>query len=167
MLIIFCAELEEAKNIKCSDALIVVTGVGVGNVLIKASKFQFTPEDIIINVGYAGSNKYSIGTVMGVQSCKRLNPSTVIKEPTIELKSLTESDVCYTADDFIEHARDEVSLVDMELYYLALIYPQIQSLKIVSDNLDYKTYKKTNFNKSWETVNKILNEVTNGKNTVF
>lgn len=162
MLVIFCAEIEEAKYIKCPNALIVVTGVGVGNVLIKASKFQFVPEDIIINIGYAGSNKYPVGSVIGVQKSKRLNPSTVIKEPTIELKPLTESDVCYTADNFIEHARDEVPLVDMELYYLALIYPQIYSIKIVSDNLDYKTYKKTNFNKSWNKVNKILNEVANG-----
>ena len=159
MLLIFCAELEEAKNIKCSDAKIYITGVGVSNIL-KTPAFILNPTDKVINIGYVGSNKYDVGSVVSVNRCSRLYPSTIVKEKSIDLCSCyNEGDICYTADNFIEHTRAVVPLVDMELYYLASLYPQMQSIKIVSDNLDYKTYKETDFNKSWEIVNSILNKL--------
>lgn len=158
MLIIFCAELEEAKNIKCPNAKIVITGAGLSNV-IQTPIFKVNSNDHLINIGYAGSNLYPIGTVCSVKKCRRLTPSLTINESELELNSLLTGVCCYTADSFIEHARDEIPLVDMELYYLASIYPQIQSLKIVSDNLDFNEYKKAVFEQSWNTVNEILNNL--------
>lgn len=159
MLLIFCAELEEAKNIKCSDAKIYITGVGVSNIL-KTPTFILKPTDKVINIGYVGSNKYDVGSVVSVNRCSRLYPSKIVKEKSIDLSSCyNEGDICYTADNFIEHAMDEVPLVDMELYYLASIYPQIQSLKIVSDNLNYKEFKRCNFKRSWDEINKILEDL--------
>ena len=59
-------------------------------------------------------------------------------------------------NDFVKHSDKELPLVDMELYYLRILYPQIQSLKIVSDNLNYKDYQKADFKESWAMVNKCL-----------
>ena len=44
----------------------------------------------------------------------------------------------------------------MELYYIALMFPNVLSIKVVSDELNYNDYKQADFKKSWETVNTIL-----------
>lgn len=91
-----------------------------------------------------------------IESCERLNSSYTIDEPTLSLVPCFYSDKCYTADNFIKEAECELPLVDMELYYLASIYPNIEAIKIVSDNLNYKEYKEFDFDSSWEYVNRIL-----------
>ena len=163
MFLIICAEIEEAKNIKCDNATILVTGAGVSNIL-KCPKLTYDPNDIIINVGYAGSNIYTRGTVASVKSVKKLTQS-IVNEPILPLEPLFLNGVeCHTADDFIKYADKELPLVDMELYYLRILYPQIQSLKIVSDNFNYREYKKASFAESWEIVNECLNmAVKNGR----
>lgn len=156
MLIIFCAEIEEAQNIKCPGAKIVITGPGMCNIL-QTPKLNIRPGDKIINVGYAGSNVYHVGEVLSPSYTKRLTPSLSVPELTLSLTPCYTSALCYTADDFVgEDYLKEIPLVDMELYYLASIYPQIESIKIVSDNLNYKSYKTVNLNDSWEIVNRIL-----------
>lgn len=157
MFLIICAEMEEAKNIKCDKATILVTGAGVSNIL-KCPKLTYDPNDIVINVGYAGSNVYPRGIVASVKSVQKLTQS-IVNEPILGLEPLyIEGVACHTTDDFVKHADKELPLVDMELYYLRLLYPQIQSLKIVSDNFDYNDYKKANFKKSWDMVNECLNK---------
>ena len=162
MLVVLCAEIEEAQKIKCSRALTVITGAGMCNAL-KIAGLHLSPNDTIINVGYVGSNKYSIGSVVAVDGCKRFVPSITMPEPTIRFAPifrLPESDLCYTADNFIEGEFDkELPLVDMELYYYASIYPQIKSIKIVSDNLNYSDYTNVNFEESWDFVNEIINNL--------
>lgn len=155
MFLIICAEMEEAKHIKCDKATILVTGAGVSNIL-KTPRLTYDPKDIVINVGYAGSTVYEKGTVASVKSVQKLSQS-IVKEPLIGLEPLYIEGVdCYTADDFIKQSDKELPLVDMELYYLRILYPQIQSLKIVSDNLNYKDYQKADFKESWAMVNKCL-----------
>lgn len=159
MLIIFCAEIEEAVNIKCPKAKIVITGPGLCNV-IQSPRLNIKPNDKLINVGYAGSNKYPIGSVVSVSECKRLTPSLTVNEPILNLVPCYNSDICYTSDDFVENENvKEVPLVDMELYYLASIYPQIESLKIVSDNLNFTEYQCADISESWNLVNRILNNL--------
>ena len=159
MLIIFCAEIEEAVNIKCPKAKIVITGPGLCNV-IQTPQIKVKPGDKLINVGYAGSNKYPIGSVVSASSCKRFIPSQTVNEPTLNLVPCYNSDLCYTADDFVENEKiDEIPLIDMELYYLASIYPQIESLKIVSDNLNFTEYQCADTQGSWDLVNRILNNL--------
>ena len=145
MLIIFCAEPEEAQNIKCRNAKIIITGPGLCNV-IQTPQIKLKRNDKVINVGYAGSNVFPVGEVLSVSHTKRLLPSLTIPEKTLNLVPCYKSALCYTADDFIEQDKiREIPLVDMELYYLKILYPQIQSLKIVSDNLNYKDYQKADF----------------------
>jgi hypothetical protein len=163
MFLIICAENEEARHIRCNNAVILVTGAGVSNIL-KCPKITYDPNDIVINVGYAGSNVFDKGTVASVKSVQKLNQS-IINEPVLGLEPLYLEGVdCHTADDFVKYADKELPLVDMELYYLRLLYPQIQSLKIVSDNFNYGEYKEANFKKSWDVVNDCLNmAVQNGR----
>lgn len=159
MLIIFCAEIEEAQHIDCPKAKIVITGPGLCNV-IQTPRLNVTQTDKIINIGYAGSNKYEVGEVVSVYEARRFSPSLTIQERSISLATCYFSDICYTADDFVEDTTfSDIPLIDMELYYLASIYPQIEALKIVSDNLSYSEYKKADFKASWKTVNEVLSKL--------
>lgn len=159
MLIIFCAEIEEAVNIKCPKAKIVITGPGLCNV-IQTPQIKVKPGDKLINVGYAGSNVYPIGSVVSPSLVKRFMPSATIEEKALTLTPCYQQALCYTADDFIENtAIKEVPIIDMELYYLASIYPQIESLKIISDNLNLTEYRAADIQESWDLVNRILNNL--------
>ena len=155
MLIVLCAEEEEAKHITHPKAKVIITGVGVVNI-IKALPL-IPPKAKIINVGYAGSNKYPVGTVLSVNKVERLYKPSIINEKSIDLLTCYISDSCYTVDDFINAPiESEIPLIDMELYYLAARYPNIESIKIVSDNLNLTEHRITDLNESWELVNKIL-----------
>lgn len=158
MLLIFCAEIEEAKNIKCKNAKIFITGVGLANVL-NTPKLILSPDDTIINIGYAGSNKYEVGSIISINEAKKFKASKTIKEPNIKLKTFNIGfkDFCYTSDSFCEYTLTEIPTIDMELYYLSLIYPNIQAIKIISDDLNYTGYKKFEAKKSWDIVNEFLN----------
>lgn len=160
MLVIICAEIEEAQHIRCSNSKILITGAGLANV-IQTPRLCIRPEDKVINVGYAGSNLYPVGEVRTVNACKRLTPSHTIDELELSLKPLRDltSAGCYTADNFIEDLNMDIPLVDMELYYLTSVYPNIQSIKIISDNLNFKEYRRADFKDSWDVVNKVLNSL--------
>lgn len=158
MLIVLCAEEEEAKHINHPKAKVIVTGVGVVNIIKNLPKIP--PKAKIINVGYAGSNKYSVGSVISVNKVERLYKPKIISESSIKLVPCYVDDVCYTCDDFINASIDiELPLVDMELYYLAARYPNIESIKIVSDNLNLAEHRKADLSASWEIVNRILNNL--------
>lgn len=159
MLIVLCAEEEEAKHINHPKAKVIVTGVGVVNI-IKSLTEKIPPKAKIINIGYAGSNKYPVGSVISVNKVERLYKPKIINESSIKLVPCYVDDICYTCDDFINASIDaELPLVDMELYYLAARYPNIESIKIVSDNLNLNEHRTTDLSASWETVNRILNNL--------
>lgn len=160
MLIVLCAEESEAKHIKCKRANIFVTGVGLVNIL--QSPLKFPPNAKIVNVGYAGSNVHPIGTVLSVNRVERFIKSSILNEPVFNLTPCYVDDSCYTADDFITYTlilNDKIPLIDMELYYLAARYPNIESIKIVSDNLNLEDHRNVDLSESWELVNKILNQL--------
>lgn len=160
MLIVLCAEEEEARHINCHRVdKVIVTGVGVANIL-KFAATKFSSKDKIINVGYVGSNKYPIGTVISVNRVERLYKPAIIDEPTFYLTPCYVDDICFTVDDFVETPYQmEIPLIDMELYYLTARYPNIESIKIVSDNLNLTEHRESNLTESWELVNRILEHV--------
>ena len=129
--------------------------------VIQTPRLELRPEDKVINVGYAGSNLYPVGEVRTVKACKRLTPSITIPELELKLNPIKELTAvgCYTADNFEEGLDFEIPLVDMELYYLTSVYPNIQSIKIISDNLDLEEYRRADFKDSWDIVNKVLNRL--------
>ena len=118
---------------------IVKTGVGginVLNTLKEADKGQK-----ITNFGYVGSNVIPIGTEIKVGECKLYHPNVEYDEPIYKL----DGDItCYTSNDFVlETNIKEPVVFDMELaYILALGFKNVESIKIVSDNLSLSQYEE-------------------------
>ena len=118
---------------------IVKTGVGginVLNTLKEADKGQK-----ITNFGYVGSNVISIGTEIKVGECKLYHPNVEYDEPIYKLDGYI---TCYTSNDFVlETNIKEPVVFDMELaYILALGFKNVESIKIVSDNLSLSQYEE-------------------------
>lgn len=155
--IILCAMEEEANNIKCPDAMIIVTGIGASNVIKAIAQADIKPTDNVINVGYAGSSCFNVGEVLSVGMVQLINDNYDNK--TYYLNNLTPAVAnCYTANTFIENGNYQ--LVDMELFYLMCFgFQDLKSLKIVSDNLNYNEFKRGKFERSWNKVNKILEDL--------
>ena len=118
---------------------IVKTGVGGINVLntLKRAKKSLK----IVNFGYVGSNVLPIGTEVRVGECKLYHSNVEYEEPTYKL----DGDItCYTSNDFVLKTDIKEPVVfDMELaYILALGFKNVESIKIVSDNLSLKDYEE-------------------------
>lgn len=168
MFVILVAMEKEAKHINCPNAKVIVTGIGVNNVINTLSRAIANGEikltDRIINVGYAGSTKYDLGQIISVNKSKRYKPSVTVNEGYHKLQVcyIDKVDDCITADDFVESADDVIPIADMELFYIcAFGFKDIMAFKIVSDNLNYKNYESFNPTEAWERMNYILKEVTN------
>lgn len=118
---------------------IVKTGVGGINTLTTLKRAD--KRHRIVNFGYVGSNVIPIGTEVRIGKCKLYHPNVEYEEPTYKLGG----DVtCYTSNDFVLHTDIKEPVVfDMELaYILALGFKNVESIKIVSDNLSLKEYEK-------------------------
>ena len=149
----------------------MITGEGRSNVIKsltnRIKQGHIGDNDRIINVGYVGSKGLKRGSVLKINSVEPYMPSETIEESKIDM-TISENDLesvsCYTADDFVESSDSNVihlppkCVIDMELYYIALMFPNVISYKIVSDTLNYNDYKKANFKKSWESVRTLLKE---------
>lgn len=166
--IILVAMEKEAQYIDCPNAKVIVTGIGMNNVIKTLSRAliygKISERDTVINVGYAGSSCFNVGDIVAVHNVKRLKPSTTVEEDTysliLKLDSVNRVAPCYTADDFVEGDK-AIPLVDMELYYIRAFFKNLISFKIVSDNLNAMEYEEFNPDKAWEKMNSILNEVVN------
>lgn len=118
---------------------IVKTGVGginILNTLKEADKGQK-----IINFGYVGSNVIPIGTEVRIGECRLYHPNVEYEEPIYKL----DGDItCYTSNDFVLETKIKEPVVfDMELaYILALGFKNVESIKIVSDNLSLSQYEE-------------------------
>ena len=100
----------------------------------------------ITNFGYVGSNNIPIGTEIRVGNCKLYHPNVEYDEPLFITNDYMRSGICcYTSNDFVLETKINRSCVfDMELaYILALGFKNVESIKIVSDNLSLKTYEDT------------------------
>ena len=134
---------EEEYNIalkRFKGAHIVKTGVGGINTYRALKNFDRGQK--IVNFGYVGSNAIPIGTEVTVGECKLYHPSVEYEEPVFKLKG---EFPCYTSNDFVTHTNIQTPVVfDMELaYILAMGFKDVESIKIVSDNLSLKEYDKT------------------------
>jgi nucleoside phosphorylase len=130
---------------------IVVTGVGAINVLKTLADLPRNAQ--IINIGYAGSANYEIGSVVCVTEAKLNHPCVSYPEPRLLLKKVPEaylqspseclSSVCYSNTDFVLQSEYRDCVFDMELAYIAAMgFEHLVSLKIVSDNLSLHTYRE-------------------------
>lgn len=130
---------------------VIVTGVGALNVM---QTLRNIPLDApLINIGYAGSANYDIGSVVVVNEVRLNHPYVNYPEPTLMLAPLPESylvhpmqvlsSICYSNTDFVLQSNYTDCVFDMELAYIAgLGFTRLSSLKIVSDNLSLHTYRE-------------------------
>lgn len=118
---------------------IIKTGIGGINVLETLKNVNKYLK--IINFGYVGSNNIPIGTEVKIGECMLYHPNVEYKEPIYKLDGDTK---CYTSNDFVLGTNiKEPCVFDMELaYILALGFKNVESIKIVSDNLSLKEYKE-------------------------
>ena len=97
----------------------------------------------IINFGYVGSNYFDVGEEVIIGSCKLYHPNVEYQEPTYILDGNVK---CYTSNDFVLKTDIDIMepcVFDMELAYIcALGFKNIESIKIVSDNLSLEQYEK-------------------------
>ena len=172
---ILMANNDEAKHlqdleIENNNVGIIITGEGRSNVIKEITRCIrygiIGKDDRVINIGYVGSKGYDKGSIVTVGCVEHLIPSKTIKESCIALNCVEGLEVagCFTADNFV--GQDDINpwmpekfVCDMELYYLALMFPGIMSIKIVSDSLDYDEYTNANFEESWATVRNKLKEI--------
>lgn len=172
--VILVANDDEAKQLSDifeDNVEILITGEGRSNVIKslsdKIKQGYIENNDKIINIGYVGSKGLKKGSVLKINSVEPYMPSETIEESKIDM-TISENDLesvsCYTADDFVESSDSHIihlpskCVIDMELYYIALMFPNVVSYKIVSDTLNYDDYKKANFEESWNNIKTILTE---------
>ncbi|MBP3587238.1 MAG: hypothetical protein J6J29_07070 [Paludibacteraceae bacterium] len=129
---------------------VVVTGVGAINVL--RTLRAYSQDTIAINIGYAGSSNFQIGSIVAVTQAKLNHPNCSYPEPEIELESLEQSlcntpsllhAPCYSGADFVLQSNYKDCVFDMELAYIAALgFKELYSFKVVSDNLSLHTYRE-------------------------
>ncbi|MBQ3298572.1 MAG: hypothetical protein IJP71_05630 [Lachnospiraceae bacterium] len=120
---------------------IIKTGVGGINVI---ETLKHYPKWLkIINFGYAGSNNIPVGTEVSIGFCQSYHPNTEYLEPAYIINDKESQIWCYTSKDFVLHTDvKEPCVFDMELAYIcALGFKNVKSIKIISDNLNMKSYE--------------------------
>lgn len=122
---------------------IIQTGVGGINVVRKLKKLPRWLK--IVNFGYVGSNNIPIGTEVKVGESRLYHPNVIYSE---KIYSLDKESIikCFTSNDFVLETKiTKPCVFDMELAYIcALGFKNVNSIKIVSDNLSLKQYEEEN-----------------------
>lgn len=130
---------------------IIVTGVGAINVMRTLRALPAGAR--VINIGYAGSANYEIGSAVKVKEARLNHPCVNYPEPELLLQTLPNEylqqpdqcieSVCYSNTDFVLQSDYKDCVFDMELAYIAALgIEQLYALKIVSDNLSLHTYRE-------------------------
>ena len=171
--IILVANNDEARKLSSKDLKcdILITGEGRSNVIRTLAgclkEGIITDDKTIINVGYVGAKGIEPGTVVKIGAVEPYISSETIKENCIFLKNIKANlscQGCFTADNFVKASDDRVAdlpkecVIDMELYYIALMFPYVNSYKIVSDELNYDEYTEASFEESWNKVKEYIKE---------
>ena len=165
---ILVADKQEADSVKIPQELeqkteIIVLGIGGPATLRTLAKLfldkKFNSDDRFFNIGYVGSNEFPIGTVVSVGESLREFPSIRFPDETYFLDKKSKVK-CFSSNDFVEETTN-TGIFDMELYILASLFPNIKSVKIVSDNLNFHDWKSVDIHDALEIANKKLFEMIN------
>ena len=136
-----------ARYLPPMEADVLVTGVGAFNIL---RSLRNVPLDTpLLNIGYAGSSNFAIGTPVEVSEVRLNHPQVTYPEPSfplcplaLELPETAQKAVCYSGTDFVTSSDYRDCVFDMELAFIAgLGFTQLSALKIVSDNLSLHDYR--------------------------
>jgi len=139
-----------AKYLPKCDWPVIVTGVGAINII---RSLQDLPRDAqLLNIGYAGSANFDIGTLVEVTEVRLNHPNVTYPEPALPLTPLHEistfhfqlstiNSPCFSNCDFVLASDYKDCVFDMELAFIAALgFKSLSSLKIVSDNLSLHAY---------------------------
>ncbi len=139
--------LEKAKEelgLDLQNAEILFTDVGAINIIRSLQHLDRDAE--LINIGYAGSANFDLGTWVEVTEVRLNHPNVTYPEPELHLPitnhqlPITKS-VCYTNTDFVLASDYKDCVFDMELAFIAALgFKHLRSLKYVSDNLSLHAY---------------------------
>ncbi len=173
-------EARHVKSLENDSCQVIITGEGRTNVIrTLAEKLKdgtISGDYQIINIGYVGGTGLNVGDTVKIGRVSHLIPSTFIKEKEIYINcSSTElvQTECFTSDNFVQEDdidlwMPDVFVCDMELYYIALFFPDVISYKIVSDKLNFDDYKNVSlkyfekkqlFDNAWGKVRNELKEI--------
>lgn len=141
-------KLLEQLGISTEDKQVIITGVGAFNIL---RSLRDIPRDAqLLNIGYAGSSNFAIGTWVEVSEVRLNHPNVHYEEPEYKLieeqgQLLLDSQytraICYTNTDFVLASDYKDCVFDMELAFIAgMGFTHLRSLKYVSDNLSLHAY---------------------------
>lgn len=123
---------------------VLVTGVGALNILKSLRQVDLNTE--IINIGYAGSSNFEIGSMVEVTEAHLNHPNVNYVEPEykLEVEDLCKLQApCYTGVDFCLQSDYKDCVFDMELAFICgMGFKKVHSLKYVSDNLSLHDYRK-------------------------
>ena len=143
----------EQLGLDLSDAQLIYTGVGAINIIRALQGLDREAE--LINIGYAGSSNFDIGTWVEVSEVRLNHPNVTYPEPVlkvesgklkVERSSLVKSGkfkeaLCFTNCDFVLASDYTDCVFDMELAFIAALgFKNLHSLKYVSDNLSLHHY---------------------------
>lgn len=119
---------------------ILECGVGALNIMKNLRSLSLDTE--IINIGYAGSANYPIGTRVEIGECRLYHPNVTYPEPIFQLEGDT---LCFTNTDFVLQSKETDCVFDMELAFICgMGFKNVRSIKIVSDNLSLHQYHQAN-----------------------
>ena len=140
--LIVVAESKEKRMAEEMMPGIPVLECGVGALNIMQSLRSVPLDTEIINIGYAGSANYPIGTQVEVGECRLYHPNVNYPEPVFHLQGNTR---CFTNTDFVLQSNETDCVFDMELAFIcAMGFKHVRSIKIVSDNLSLHQYHQAN-----------------------
>lgn len=133
---------------------VIITGVGAINIM---NATRSIPKDaLVVNVGYAGSSNFEIGTWVDVIEARLHHPKVTYPEPSLpltvraqelglkpEVMSNMHQAVCYSGVDFVTESIFRDCAFDMEVTFIAAMgFTRLCSIKYVSDNLDINIYRE-------------------------
>ena len=138
-------KVRDEVGLDLHDAELIYTGVGAINIIRSLQNLDREAE--LINIGYAGSANFDLGTWVEVTEVRLNHPNVTYKEPVLTLDNgqWTMDDVrqavCYSNCDFVLASDYRDCVFDMELAFIAALgFKNLHSLKYVSDNLSLHAY---------------------------
>ena len=176
--IILVANEDEAtkSQLKDENCEIIIMGEGRVNTIKTLTQClkegRISDSDTLINIGYVGAKGFQKGDILVVNEAALFKSSTYIKEENIRiynrkklpdvLQNFTQTN-CFSSQDFVRadeaHLLPDRCVCDMELYWIALMFPNVISIKIVSDTLNYDDYKAAQFHQSWQRISSAVKDL--------
>ena len=138
-------KVRDELGLDLHDAELIYTGVGAINIIRSLQNLDREAE--LINIGYAGSANFDLGTWVEVTEVRLNHPAVSYPEPELKIengnwkiKNVRQA-ICYSNCDFVLASDYRDCVFDMELAFIAALgFKNLHSLKYVSDNLSLHAY---------------------------